>query len=50
MFFPILGEHISGAEFQYSDLIWKELCGIMANLVANLGCEVGHLRVLSLAL
>ena len=25
MFFPLLGEHISGAEFQYSDNIWKEL-------------------------
>ena len=27
MFFPVLGAHISGAEFQYPDLTWKELCG-----------------------
>ena len=32
MFFPILGAHISGAEFQYPDLTWKELCGMKANL------------------
>ena len=24
MFFPILGAHMSGAEFQYPDLTWKE--------------------------
>ncbi len=30
MFFPVLGAHISGAEFQYPDLIWKEMCGQMA--------------------
>ena len=41
MFFPILGAHISGAEFQYPDLIWKELCGMMANLVADSGCNKG---------
>ena len=33
MLFPILGAHISGAEFQYPDLSWKVLCGQMANLV-----------------
>ena len=27
MFFPILGAHISGAEFQYPDFSWKEMCG-----------------------
>ena len=37
MLFPILGAHISGAEFQYPDLTWKELCGMMANLVAESG-------------
>ena len=37
MFFPILGAHISGAEFQYPDNIWKETCGIMAQLVGNSG-------------
>ncbi len=26
MLFPILGAHVSGAEFQYPDLTWKELC------------------------
>ena len=26
MFFPVLGAHISGAEFQYPDLNRKELC------------------------
>ena len=35
MLFPVLGAHISDAEFQYLDLIWKEICGIMAYLVAQ---------------
>ncbi len=26
MLFPLSGAHISGAEFQYPDLIWKEMC------------------------
>jgi len=33
--FPVLGAHISGAEFQYPDLTWKEMCGQMAHLVAD---------------
>ena len=37
MLFPVLGAHISGAEFQYPDLSWKEPCGMMANLVAETG-------------
>ena len=37
MFFPILGAHISGAEFQYPDYSWKEPTGMMANLVAHSG-------------
>ena len=37
MLFPILGAHISGTEFQYPDLTWKELCGMMANLIAESG-------------
>ena len=37
MFFPVLGAHISGAEFQYPDLTWKEMCGQMANLMAKSG-------------
>ena len=28
MLFPSLGAHISGAEFMYPDLSWKEPCGI----------------------
>ena len=43
MFFPPLGAHVSGAEFQYPDLSWKELCGQMANLVADSGCNKGQL-------
>ena len=43
MFFPVLGAHISGAEFQYPDLTWKELCGMIANLVADSGCNKGQL-------
>ena len=35
MFFPVLGAHISGTEFQYPDLSWKEPTGMMANLVAK---------------
>ena len=37
MLFPVLGAHISGAEFQYPDRSWKETCGMMANLVAETG-------------
>ena len=43
MFFPILGAHVSGAEFQYPDLSWKETCGMMANLVAESGGNKGQL-------
>ena len=43
MSFPVLGAHISGTEFQYPDLTWKELCGIMANLMADSGCNKGQL-------
>ena len=27
MLFPILGAHVSGAEFMYPDKSWKEMCG-----------------------
>ena len=27
MLFPILGAHVSGAEFMYPDKSWKETCG-----------------------
>ena len=43
MLFPILGAHVSGSEFQYPDNTWKELTGMMANLVADSGCNKGQL-------
>jgi hypothetical protein len=46
MFFPVLGAHISGAEFQYPDNSWKEPTGMMANLVANSGDNKGQLAPL----
>ena len=46
MLFPILGAHISGTEFQYPDLTWKEMCGMMANLVAESGGNKGQLSYL----
>ena len=42
MFFPVLGAHISGAEFQYPDNSWKEPTGMMANLVAYSGDNKGQ--------
>jgi len=42
-FFPILGAHMSGVEFQYPDLNWKEPAGMMANLVAESGGNKGKL-------
>ena len=46
MLFPVLGAHLSGAEFQYPDLSWKELCGQMAHLVAESGGNKGQLSQL----
>ena len=46
MLFPVLGAHVSGCEFQYPDLTWKELCGQMANLVAESGGNKGQLSYL----
>ncbi len=43
MLFPVLGAHVSGSEFMYPDLSWKELCGQMANLVAESGGNKGQL-------
>ena len=43
MLFPVLGAHMSGTEFQYPDLSWKEPCGMMANLVAHSGDNKGQL-------
>ena len=50
MFFPILGSHISGAEFQYPDLSWKEPTGMMAHLIADSGGNKGQLTQLVEAL
>ena len=46
MFFPPLGAHVSGAEFMYPDNSWKELCGLMANLVGDSGGNKGQLSPL----
>lgn len=50
MFFPILGAHVCGAEFQYPDFSWKELTGLMANLVAKSGDNKGQLTTLAKAI
>ena len=42
MFFPVLGAHMSGAEFMYPDNSWKEPTGMMANLVAKSGDNKGQ--------
>ena len=46
MLFPVLGAHVSGAEFMYPDLSWKEPCGQMANLVAESGANKGQSSIL----
>lgn len=43
MLFPILGAHVSGAEFIYPDKSWKETSGMLANLVADSGAGKGLL-------
>ena len=43
MLFPSLGAHISGTEFQYPDLSWKEPGGMMANLGGDSGRNKGQL-------
>jgi len=43
MIFPSLGAHISCAEFQYSDLNLKEMCGQMAYFVPDSGYNKGKL-------
>ena len=47
MLFPPLGAHVSGSEFLYPDLSWKELCGQMANLVADSGVTKANFHSLS---
>ena len=46
MFFPVLGAHISGTEFQYPDNSWMETTGMMANLVAKSGDNKGQFPIL----
>ena len=43
MLFPVLSAHVSGCEFLYPDLTLKELCGQMANLVADSGTNKSQL-------
>ena len=50
MIFPVLGAHLSGVEFQYPDLSWKEPSGMMANLVADSGGNKGQLTCIVEAL
>ncbi len=47
MLFPPLGAHLSGSEFLYPDLTWKDTCGQMANLVAEKWVDKGHFHSLS---
>ena len=46
MIFPVLGAHVSGYKFLYPDRTFKELCGIMANIVAESGDNKGQLSQL----
>lgn len=46
MLFPPLGAHVSGAQFMYPDYSWKEVCGLMANIVADSGGNKGQLSLL----
>lgn len=43
MLFPALGAYVSGSEFQYPDLTWKEICGQMAHIIADSGMGKGQL-------
>ena len=35
MLFPALAAHVSETEFMYPDNTWKEMCGMLAHLVAD---------------
>ena len=48
--FPILGAHVNGAEFMHPDKNWKEMCGMLANIVADSGAGKGQLAGLEEAL
>ncbi len=45
MFSP-LGAYMSGSEFQYPDLTWKEFCDKIAHLVAKSGSNKSQLSLL----
>ena len=42
MFFPVLGAHVSASKFRYPDNKYYELCGMIANLVGDSGCNKGQ--------
>lgn len=46
MFFPSLAAHVSGTEFLYPDNTYKELCGMMAQLCGDSGCNKGQLTTI----
>lgn len=43
MLFPVLGAHVSGSQFQYPDLTWKEPTGMLAHLIGDSGMGKGQL-------
>lgn len=43
MLFPALGAYMSGTEFQYADLTWKEPTGMLAHLIGDSGIGKGQL-------
>ncbi len=43
MFSTLFGTHLSCAKIQYSEPIWQEWCGMVANLVADSSSNKGQL-------
>ena len=48
--YPLFDIQISDEEIQHMDVIWKEMCGQMANLVGDSGCNKGQLTDLTKAI
>ena len=48
--FPVLAAHLTNVKFLYPDLTYYELCGQMANLVAESGGNKGQLSHLTIGL
>ena len=46
MLFPALAAHVSETEFMYPDNTWKEMCGMLGNLVADSGGNKGQLSAI----